>query len=135
MKLTDERRRSSYALTSGRSWRAILGACLWITGGVIALLALCLLGPVLVTYATAADLPILVLTLLVSSIAAGWDASGLMLIMVGVDQLMTACGRVVMDSSLRRGRTGVAERGRAIAILAYRRCPGCLALRRCHSNA
>jgi hypothetical protein len=90
MKLIDERRMRSFTSATSRSWRAIRDALMWIGAGVIALLALCLLGPVLVTYATAAALPIAVLAPLVSSIIAGWDVGGLLLIILGIRRLMTA---------------------------------------------
>lgn len=88
MKLIDERRMRSFTSATSRSWRAILDALMWIGAGVIALLALCLLGPVLVEHATTAGMPIAVLVPLVSSSIAGWDIGGLLLMMVGIRRLM-----------------------------------------------
>ena len=90
MRRIDEQQTNSSMLMSGRSWQVILGALLWIGGGILALLMLILLGPALVTYVTAADLPIAVLAPLVSTIIAGWDVGGLLLIMLGCRRLMTA---------------------------------------------
>jgi len=68
----------------------LLTALLWIGCGGGALLLLCTLGPALVTYATSAGLPLLVLAPLISSIIAGWDVGGLLLMIVGIRRLMTA---------------------------------------------
>jgi hypothetical protein len=91
MKLVRAGQQRPIAPTASRSWRAIVVALLWIGAGVAALLTLCLLGPVLVTYATTAGLPIVVLAPLVSSIITGWDVGGLLLMMLGIRGLMTAC--------------------------------------------
>jgi hypothetical protein len=90
VKLIQERQTNVALSVHCRSWRTILGACLWIGGGGGALLLLCALGPPLVAYATSAGLPILVLAPLVSSVIAGWDVGGLLLIMIGIRRLMIA---------------------------------------------
>jgi hypothetical protein len=92
MKLIHEQYPISSTSATSRPWRAMLGALMWIGAGVAALFALCLLGPMLVTHVTSADLPIAVLAPLVSSIIASWDVGGLLLIMFGIRRLMTAWG-------------------------------------------
>jgi hypothetical protein len=88
MKLAHTEKTSRTTQTTSRPWRAILIALAWIGAGVVALLTLCLVGPAIVVYTTSAGLPIVVLALLVSSLIAGWDVGGLLLIMIGIRQLM-----------------------------------------------
>jgi hypothetical protein len=88
MRLDDEAQTMPPAArTAGQE---ILVALIWIVAGAVTLLALCLLGPMIVAYATSAGLPITVLAPLVSSIIAGWDVGGLLLMMLGIRRLILA---------------------------------------------
>jgi hypothetical protein len=91
MKLVGAGQHKPIAPTTRRSWRAVVVALVWIGAGVVALLTLCRLGPAIVTYTTTAGLHIAVLVPLVSCIIASWDVGGLMLIVLGVRRLITAC--------------------------------------------
>jgi hypothetical protein len=68
--------------------REVTKGLLQIASGVGTLLLLCALGPAIITYATAAGFPLVVLTILVSVLIAGWDVGGLLLILVGIRRLI-----------------------------------------------
>jgi hypothetical protein len=68
--------------------REVVKGLLQIVSGVGTLLLLCVLGPAMIAYATAAGFHVVVLALLVSVLIAGWDVGGLLLILVGIRRLI-----------------------------------------------